>query len=246
MPVSRSVGQSLSSSVWLGLCSIAIQSVWDRSEHCHKRLLSPTSTQLLSDVWCVPHGGQQQVWSTVQCIQVLQAWRSSECSCLCTRFLPWRITSDVWGWTRRPSRCKVVRQSVWNDLVGRDFLWPLSWGWDGLLRLSKLGDETDYSVSPSLGMRRVTLSLQVGMRRVTPSLQAWGWDRLLRLSKLGELILSSSMNCTDPEEQVAVRGNVSGYCTRCGPEDLGRRMIFISRWFPRLPSVRWGPRWMEW
>ena len=62
-----------SSSVWLGHCSVAVLSVCDRGEHCNRRLLGPTGTQLLIDVWCVPHGGQQQVWSTVQCIQVLQA-----------------------------------------------------------------------------------------------------------------------------------------------------------------------------
>ena len=44
---------------------------------------------------------------------------------------------------------------------------------------------------------------------------------MLRLTKLVGLILSSSMNCTDPEEQVAVGGNVSGCYKRCGPEDLG-------------------------
>ena len=92
---------------------------------------------VLSDVWCVPHGGQQQVWSTVQCIEVVQAWRLSECSLSMYPFSTMK-NNHIWGWTRRPSRCKVLGNRS-----------EMTW-FGGIFFGHFLGDEMDYSVSPSL------------------------------------------------------------------------------------------------
>ena len=66
-----------------------------------------------------------------------------------------------------------------------------------------------------------SLAAFLGLRWITPSLQACGTD------------LSSSMNCTDPEEQVAVRGKFQDVIRDVvqrtwGEDDLHLKMISLT------------------